>query len=68
MSPKINGQNIVVNQNLSTILRAIIKKNIKTKVDCLPHIDFSYNRVIHSTTKFSTFEIVYCFNSFSPLD
>ena len=30
---------------LSTLLRAIIKKNIKTWEDCLPHVEFAYNRL-----------------------
>jgi len=49
-------------------LRAIIKKNIKTWEDCLPHVEFAYNRVVHSSTKFSPFEIVYGFNLLTPLD
>ena len=55
-----------MNRILSTLLRAIIKKNIKTWEDCLPHVQFAYNRIIH--TKFSPFEIVYGFNSLTPLD
>ena len=31
-------------------------------------IEFAYNRSIHSTTKFSLFEIVYDFNPPTPLD
>jgi hypothetical protein len=53
---------------LSSLLHAIIKKNLKTWEDCLPHVEFAYNRSIHSTTKFSPFEIVYGFNPLSPLD
>ena len=30
--------------------------------------EFAYNRSIHSTTKFSLFEIVYDFNPPTPLD
>ena len=47
---------------------AIIKKNIKTWEDCLPHVEFAYNRSVHSATKFSPFEIVYGFNPLTPLD
>ena len=57
--PQIDGQTKVVNITLSTLLQAIIKKNIKTWVDCLPHIEFAYNYSIHSATKYSLFEIVF---------
>ena len=57
-----------MNRTLSTLLRAIIKKNIKTWEDCFPHVEFAYNRIIHSATKFSLFEIVYGFNPLTPLD
>ena len=66
--PQTDGQTEVVNRALSTLLRAIIKKNIKTWEDCLPHVEFAYNRTIHSATKFSPFEIVYGFNPLTPLD
>ena len=49
---------------MSTLLRAIIKKNIKPWEECLPHVEFAYNRTIHSATKFSPFEIVYGFTPF----
>ncbi|KAL4333067.1 hypothetical protein GQ457_07G006290 [Hibiscus cannabinus] len=66
--PQTDGQTEVVNRSLSTLLRSIIKKNIKTWDDCLPHIEFSYNHVIHSATKMSPFEVVYGFNPITPLD
>jgi hypothetical protein len=66
--PQTDGQTEVVNRTLSSLLRAIIKKNLKTWEDCLPHAEFAYNRSIHSGTKFSPFEIVYGFNPLSPLD
>ena len=34
----------------------------------MPHVEFAYNRAVHSTTKFSPFEIVYGFNPLTPLD
>ena len=34
----------------------------------LQHVEFAYNRYIHSATKFSSFEIVYGFNPLTPLD
>ncbi|XP_071906037.1 uncharacterized protein [Coffea arabica] len=66
--PQTDGQTEVVNRTLSTLLRAIIKKNLKTWEKCLPHVEFAYNRTVHSATQFSPFEIVYDFNPFTPLD
>ena len=48
--PQTDGQTKVVNRTLSTLLRAIIKKNIKTWEDCLPHVEFAYNHSIHYAT------------------
>jgi len=36
--PQTNGQTGVVNKTLSTLLRAIIKKNLRTWEECLPHV------------------------------
>ena len=57
-----------MNRTLSALLRAIIQKNLKTWEDCLLHVEFAYNRRVHSATKFSPFEIVYGFNPLTPLD
>jgi hypothetical protein len=64
----MDGQTEVVNRTLSTILRAILKTNLKLWEECLPHIEFAYNRSIHSTTKVSPFQIVYDFNPRAPID
>jgi hypothetical protein len=66
--PQTDGQTEVVNRTLSTLLRTIIQKNLKNWEDCLPFIEFAYNRSVHSTTEFSPFEIVYGFNPLTPLD
>jgi hypothetical protein len=66
--PQTDGQTEVVNRTLSTLLRAMIRKNIKTWEECLLHVEFAYNRAVHSATKFSPFEIVYGFNPLTPLD
>ena len=57
-----------MNRTLYTLLRPIIKKNIKAWEDYLPHVEFAYNRTLHSAIKFSPFEIVYGFNPLTPLD
>ena len=46
----------------------LIKKNIKEWEECLPITEYAYNRVRHSTTGKSPFEVVYGFNLLSPLD
>ena len=63
-----DSQTEVVNKTLSTLLRTIIQKNIKTWVDCLPHVKFDYNRSIYSTIKYSPFEIINGFIPLTPLD
>jgi hypothetical protein len=50
------------------MLRAILKKNLKLWEACLPHIEFAYNRSLHSTTKMSPFQIVYGFVPRAPID
>ncbi|GKV34692.1 hypothetical protein SLEP1_g43044 [Rubroshorea leprosula] len=51
-----DGQTKVVNRTLSTLLRSIIQKNLKNWEQCLPHVEFAYNRSIHSATNCSPFE------------
>ena len=34
----------------------------------LSFIEFAYSRVVHSTTKYTPFEIVYSFNPLIPID
>jgi hypothetical protein len=36
--------------------------------ECLPHVEFDYNRSLHSTTKMCPFEIVYSFLPHAPID
>jgi hypothetical protein len=66
--PQMDGQTEVVNRTLSTMLWAVLNTNLKLWEECLPHVEFAYNRVIHSTTKFSPFKVVYGFNPGAPVD
>jgi hypothetical protein len=66
--PQTDGQIEVVKWTLSTMLMAVLKKNIKMWEDCLPHVDFAYNRSLHSTTKMSPFKIVYGLLPRAPID
>ena len=34
----------------------------------MPHVEFAYNKAVHSTTKFCPFEIVYGFKPTAPID
>jgi hypothetical protein len=68
VTPQIDGQTEVVNMTLTQLLRAVIQKNLKNWEDCLPFLEFAYNRSVHSTTEFSPFDIMYGFNPLTPMD
>jgi hypothetical protein len=44
------------------------KKNLREWEDCLPHVEFAYNRAVYSTTQLCPFEVVYGFKPITPLD
>ncbi|KAL3575142.1 hypothetical protein D5086_023243 [Populus alba] len=66
--PQTDGKIEVVNITLSQLLRVVIQKNLKSWEECLPFIEFAYNRTVHLATSFSSFEIVYGFNPLTPMD
>ncbi|KAK1661161.1 hypothetical protein QYE76_049320 [Lolium multiflorum] len=68
LSSQTDGQTEVVNRTLSQLLRSMIKKNLKEWEECLPHVEFAYNRAVHSTTELCPFEVVYGFKPITPLD
>jgi translation initiation factor IF-1 len=63
-----DGEIEVVNHTLSTMLRAVLKTNLKLWEECLPHIEFAYNRSVHSTMMVSPFQVVYGFNPRAPIN
>jgi len=63
-----DGQTEVVNCTLSTLLQISLKKNRKLWEESLPDVEFTYNRVVHSTTKFYPFEIVNGFKPTTPIN
>jgi len=66
--PQIDGQTEVVNQTLSSLLRPVIHKNLKSWDTCLPIVEFAFNHSVHGATKFSPFEVVYSFNPCVVID
>jgi len=58
----------VVNRTLGQLLRCMIVQNTREWEALLPHVEFAYNRVVHSTTSHSPFEIVYGVNPLTSLD
>jgi hypothetical protein len=66
--PQTNGQTEVINHTLSTMFRVVMKTNLKLWEECLPHIEFAYNRSVHSMMKVSLFQVVYGFNPCAPID
>ena len=45
-----DGQTEVVNRTLTQLLRTVVHKNLKTWEDCLPFIEFAYNRAMHTVS------------------
>jgi hypothetical protein len=66
--PQTDGQTKVVNRPLSMLLLTMVKKKLKDWEDCLPRVEFAYNRAVHSTTNLCPFEIVYGFKPIAPID
>jgi hypothetical protein len=61
-------QTEVGNRKLSTMLRVVLKKIFKMWEECLHHVEFAYNRSLHSTTKMCPFEIVNVFLPHALID
>jgi len=66
--PQTDDQTEVVNKTLGQMLRSLISGNPRVWENLLPHIEFSNNRIVNSTTSHTPFEVVYGFNPLTPLD
>ncbi|KAL4283518.1 hypothetical protein GQ457_16G018670 [Hibiscus cannabinus] len=66
--PQTDGQIEVINRILGALLRSVVGKNVRNWENCLPFVEFVYNRSIHSSTGYSPFELVYGFNPLTALD
>ena len=66
--PQIDGQMEMVNRTISTLMRSMIKTNLCVWEECLLHVEFAYNRAVHSATRLCPFEVVYGFKPITPLN
>ncbi|KAL1223085.1 hypothetical protein V5N11_022925 [Cardamine amara subsp. amara] len=66
--PQTDGQTKVVNQSLCALLQTAIETNRSTWLQCIPYVNFAYNRSVHSATNLSPFEACYRFNLITHLD
>jgi len=66
--PQTDGQTEVTNRNLGTLLRVLVKKNIKAWDELLPHAEFAFNQAPSKATHLSPFQVVYGYNLKTPLD
>jgi hypothetical protein len=66
--PQTDSQTEVADRTLSTMLRAVLDKNLKCWEDCLPHVEFAYNHATYSSTKMSPFQIAYGYIPRAPID
>ena len=66
--PQTDGQTEVTNRTLGTLLRVLVKKNIKGWDELLCHAEFAFNRTPSKATGLSPFQVVYGYNPRTPLD
>nr|GEX45596.1 hypothetical protein [Tanacetum cinerariifolium] len=58
----------VTNRTLESLLRSLIKTNLKQWEELLPQAEFAYNRTPNKTTGHIPFMVVYGLNPATPLD
>ncbi|KAK1621207.1 hypothetical protein QYE76_026724 [Lolium multiflorum] len=55
-------------KNIVTTVEIHDQEELKEWEECLPHVEFAYNKAVHSTTEMCPFEVVYGFKPITPLD
>ncbi|KAK1682064.1 hypothetical protein QYE76_042912 [Lolium multiflorum] len=55
-------------ENIVTTVEIHDQEELKEWEECLPHVEFAYNRAVHSTTELCPFEVVNGFKPITPLD
>jgi len=58
----------VTNRALGTLLRVLVKNNVKGWDELLPHAEFAFNQSSSKTTRLSPFQVVYGSNPWTPMD
>nr|GEV91043.1 RNA-directed DNA polymerase [Tanacetum cinerariifolium] len=66
--PQTYGQTEVVNRSLGNLLRSLIRDNAKQWDFILLQAEFAYKRSVNRTTGKSSLEVVYGWNSITPMD
>jgi len=66
--PQTDGQTEVTNRTLGTLLRVLVKKNVKAWDELVPHAEFACNRAPSKATHLSPFQVVYGYNPKTPLN
>ena len=65
--PQTDGQTERTHRTIEQILRAFVHRQHSSWLRFLPHAEFSYNNLQHSSTGFSPFEALYGFQPLTPV-
>jgi len=63
-----DSQTEVTNRTLCTLLRTMVRKNLKELDIKLPHAEFTYNKTPVRATGCSPFKVLYGINPMTPID
>jgi len=66
--PQTDGQTEVTNRTLGTLLRVLVKTNVKALDLLLPYAELAHNKAPSKTTGLSPFKVVYGVDPLSSID